>query len=474
MKKRLLAAALIGSAAISLGVFSGCFTKTVSVASIEKTNSVGLTDYYTVTYTDGSTSSFTVTNGKDGENAKEITVDDVYEAYKKKYGEELTFKEFCELYLAVDGGENAALNSCLSSCLKVYTAFRERENGYGSIKNALYGGSAVVYKMYEDYTYILTNYHVVYDKSAVGSNKISSEITAYLYGSELTPYEDDDGDIQYGVVDDDGKTIEGYDYAISCEYVGGSIDYDVAVIRAKTEDLKRVNPQVTECKVSYDYSVGDVTYAIGNPNLHGISVTKGIISVDSENIVLSIDGIQRSYRSIRTDTALTHGNSGGGLFNENGELIGLNNSGDSDVTSMNYAIPATALTGVADGLIYYSAGEHIKTTKIARLGVTSRSLNSKFVLDEATGGGRIIEEVTVTDDPASGTLASMMGVKKGDILTSITINGQTVKVYRQFQISDFLLTARVGDTVSLGYTRGGVEGATTEVTVRQSDMVAVD
>ena len=474
MKKKLTVAALVCTAAISLGVFSGCFNKTVSVASINKTGSVGLTDYYTITYTDGTTSTFEVKNGKDGENS-DVTVQDVYEEYKKIYPDEnLTFKEFCELYLNVEKGENAALNSCLRSCMKVYTVFRERENGYGAIFNALYGGSAVVYKIYEDYTYIVTNYHVVYDQKAVGSNKLSSEITAYLYGSELTPYEDEDGNIQYSVTDENGNVIEGYEYAVPCTYVGGSIDYDVAVIRANTQDLKKVNPQVAEAKINKEYAVGDVTYAIGNPNLHGISVTKGIVSVDSENITLKIDNIERSYRSIRTDTALTHGNSGGGLFNEYGELIGLNNSGDTNVTSMNYAIPATALTGVADGIIHYAAGEGIKHTKITRLGVTSRSLNSKFVYDEATGGARIVEEITVAENPASGTLAGMMGLQKDDKLTSLHINGVENKVDRQFQLSDLLLSVRAGDSVKIGYTRGGVAAVSEAVTVRADDLVDVD
>ena len=89
----------MAAATLSLGVFAGCFTQTVSISSIEKTGSVGLVDYYTITYTDGTTSQFTVTNGKDGTDAQNVTAQDVYETYKEIYKDEnLTFKEFCEKF----------------------------------------------------------------------------------------------------------------------------------------------------------------------------------------------------------------------------------------------------------------------------------------------------------------------------------------------------------------------------------------
>lgn len=467
MKKRLILST-VAAAALSVSVLSGCFLTKVSVTSIEKTGSSGLEDYYTVTYSDGSTSGFTVTNGRDGTDAPKITVEDVYETYKEIYGDELTYKQFCEKFLSLYTQSNDALNSCLRSCLKVYTVFYERKmdayHRYGVYETA-YCGSSVVYKMDEDYTYMLTNYHVIYDADAAagyGNGNFPTKIWAYLYGSEASPVQDETT-YEHTVTDE---------YAITCEYVGGSIEYDVAVIKAKTEDILKVNPQVIPVNVSYTFNVGDNTYAIGNPDNGGISVTEGIVSVDSEYITLKIDGTSRYYRSIRTDTALTNGSSGGGLFNMNGELIGLNNAGDSDITSMNYAIPATALTGIADGVIYYSQVSGAKATKKALIGVQSQSVNSRYIYDASTGSGTIHEDVKITS-VSSGSIAEALGIKVGDVLTSVTLNGVKSEISRQFQISDLLLTAREGSSIKLGYTRGGEQYETEEFFVRASDMTDI-
>ncbi|MDE5789019.1 MAG: S1C family serine protease [Clostridia bacterium] len=465
MKKKILAS-FAAAAALSLGIFSGCiFGNSVSVTSIEKTDSVGLVDYYTVSYSDGSTSQFTVTNGKDGVNGKDgtdaqdVTAEDVYAAYTKRYGNELTFKEFCEKFLSVNTDTNAALNMVLRSCMKVYTAFRE---SYFSSKPSLYCGSAVIYKMETDYTYIVTNYHVVYDNKAYGQNKISQDIHAYLYGSESTPYlNDSETELIYD------------DYAIKCEYIGGAINYDVAVIRASTADVLKINPQAVPATVSYNYSVGDNTYAVGNPDDGGISVTEGIVSVDSDYVTLAIDNTERNYRSIRTDTALTHGNSGGGLFNMQGQLIGLNNAGDGEITSMNYAIPASIMTGIADGVIYYHTTNGIKYTSRTLLGVTSQSENSRFVYDEATGSGRIVENVVIKT-VNSGSLAEAMGLKVEDVITAVTFNGKKYEIARQYQIADLLLNVRASDTISIHYTRGGQPAQTAPTAVRPSDIDRID
>lgn len=466
MKKRIIAS-FVAAAALSLGVFSGCVLNTVSVTSIEKSSSVGLVDYYTITYSNGTTSQFTVTNGKDGAdgtNAQSVTVQDVYETYKQVYrDEDMTFKEFCEKFLSVETGGTSALNSVLRSCMKVYTAFHE---SYSSILS-MYCGSAVVYKMDEDYTYILTNYHVVYDSKAYGSNKISTEISAYLYGSESSPKPNRESNPTEFTYDE---------YAIECEYIGGAISYDVAVLRANTEDVLKVNPQTVPVTVNYSYSVGDNTYAVGNPDDGGISVTEGIVSVDSDYVSLAIDSTERTYRSIRTDTALTHGNSGGGLFNMSGELIGLNNSGDSTITSMNYAIPASILTGIADGVMYYYNANGTKGTYKTLLGVMSQSKNSRYVYDETTESGHIEEDIVIqtvnekTSDGKQESLAKTLGLQVGDIITAVTVNGQKYEISRQYQISDLLLNVRASDTIKIDYRRDGQPAETPVVAVRAEDI----
>lgn len=469
MKKKILAS-LLAAATLSVGVFAGCSSagqNPVGIKTIEKSNSVGLVDYYTITYTDGSVSTFTVTNGKDGENADALTVEQVYESYKLVYGEELSFADFCQKYLTVNTDNGAALNSCLRSCLKVNTVFREYQyNMFGypvSVQQALYGGSAVIYGMDSEYTYLVTNYHVIYDEKAVATyGKYPEKIWAYMYGSESDPvYDQTSG----SYTADDG-------YAIECEYIGGAINYDVAVLRVKTADITAINPSAAPVEITYDYGVGDNTYAIGNPDGAGISVTEGIVSVDSDYIALKIDSQARYYRSIRTDTALTNGSSGGGLFNMQGKLIGLNNAGDSEETSMNYAIPASILTGVADGVIHYYNLNGEKCSYLTATGATLSGENSRFILDKKTGGGHIEEDVILTE-VSNGGLFGRSGLNVGDEITAITVNETRTEIMRSFQIDDLMLSVRVGDSVKVSYKRGGADASSESVTVQSSDLTKI-
>lgn len=449
---------------MSLGVFSGCFKEAVGIKSIDKTATVGLVDYYTITYTDGTQSFFTVTNGKDGTDApstEKLTAEEVYESYKTIYGNELTYADFCQSYLTTESVDNhAALNASLRSCLKVYTVFSERAS-INTTKEEAYCGSAVIYRMEEDYTYLVTNYHVIYDHDAVGTDKTAKRIYAYMYGSEYKPVKNNSG---VYVTDASDK------YAISCEYMGGEISYDVAVVKAKTADILKVNPGAVAVTLNTKYAVGDTTYAVGNPDDKGLSVTEGIVSVDSEMMTLDIDKTIRSYRALRTDTALYHGNSGGGLFNINGQLIGLNNAGDSTVTSMNYAIPASILKGVADGIIHYCSGDpDIKGTKKTVLGIKSLSFNSSYVYDQTTGSGKITEDVTV-QEVTKNSIAEQFGLQKDDVIKGITVNSATTLVDRQFQIADILLSVREGDSLSLIYKRGEEEVTTETVVVSSASI----
>lgn len=461
MKKKTIAAAL-AAVALSAGIFSGC-SQAVGIKSITKTSTVGLVDTYTITYTDGTKSTFEVKNGAD---AEDITINDVYEEYKSRYGADMSFAEFCEKYLSLENpGTDDAVNSCLLSSMKIFSAFTTTKyyyNYWGEIINSSKScagsvGSGVIYKMEEDYTYILTNYHVVFNSKA--DVKISNEIHAFMYGSVSNP-------VNAG----DRYTYD--EYAIECEYVGGAIDYDVAVIKARTEDVKEINPQAKPVKVAEDYGVGESVYAIGNTSDEGISVTNGIVSVDREALQLDIDGKARVYRSLRTDAMIYEGNSGGGLFNGRGELIGINHAGDSSLSFINYAIPLNVFVPVADGIIHYANTEStLKGTKKLVLGITLTSDNSRFICDETTGKGRIVEDVTLsTVEPSSH--AETLGLKAGDVIRAVEVNGVTCEISRYFDISDLLLRIREGDSLKISYERGGVAAKTAALEVTAQKLTS--
>lgn len=438
-------ACLLCAAALSLCIFSGCGSS-VGIVSIEKTSSSGLNDTYTITYTDGSISTFSVTNGKDGE----VDVKQAYEAYKEIYGDSLTFDEFLKKYLTASGdGMAKAVNSSLLSSLKVACEFQVYSLSGGSLigrPNYTLGpvvqqGSAVIYKMDEDYTYAITNYHVIYNDSAEDS-KETKRAFVYVYGSENTPYLNSaTSEYNYG------------DYAIPCEYIGGEITYDIALLKISTAQLKKYNPDVSAVEIQNEFNVGQTVYSVGNTEGMGIAVNSGVISVDSEYITLKIDSTSRAYRSIRMDVAIHEGNSGGGLFNAQGKMIGINNAGSTKTTGMNYAIPANIVTSVADNLLYYYKGSGKSSVRKMVFGITVEGLNFRFVYDAVSGYGKIKEDISVKEI-TSGSIAEGLGLEVGDIISSVTINGTQYSLNRFYELAELILTVRANDTVTITYSRG--------------------
>ncbi len=485
--------------------FGGCAATDTSstqdqtyVVSIEQTSSDGTQDVYTVTYSDGTTTTFTVTNGKDGEDGQDgqdgqdgtsLSLSELYEQYKEATGEDLTLSEFLSEFLSFsDDSATRAVQKNLLSVLKIYAEFIVSESYSmrpGQIQTvsdtALCTGSTVIYDMdtaEDGYTYIVTNYHVVYLEEANatynGGSKIARKICGYLYGSEDTPSAAVDESTNTAQKDEIGYTV--YDYgeaAIALEYVGGSVSADIAVLRAKTSDILAISPSATAVTLADSYRVGETAIAIGNPESLGISVTEGIVSVENDYITLSIDGTERSYRSIRIDTALYSGNSGGGLFNVKGELIGITNAGDSADENINYAVPLEIVRGTADSIIFYfEQGDTAQCAYKLTFGITVSTQNSSYVYDVQTGYGTIEEEVVVQSVTAD-SVAEACGLQAGDLLCAILVNGERHEITRSFHISDLALTLREGDVIQLLVSRDGEEVLSGPCTLQASDLTAV-
>lgn len=451
-----------------------------SVVSIEKTGTRDSGSVYTITYSDGSTSELVI---EGGENGKDVSASDLYETYLEQTGENISYADFLKKYLTIESSDNsAAIGRTLLSSAKVFTEFVETQgNMFNRYQDTtVYTGGGVIYSMDETNTYFLTNYHVVYDAKASSGNEnangtgIARKIVCYLYGSESDPERSASGER-----DENGFTVIDYgDYAIECDYVGGSVISDIAVLRADTEDVLAVNPQAQAVTVAEGYSVGDAAYTIGNPEGEGISVTEGIVSVADDYIQLNIDGVARSYRSIRIDTPLYSGNSGGGLFNTDGELIGIANAGNSDEENINYAVPLPIVTGTADNIIYFYEDGDSSTNGVYKINFTSSSAllsqNSRYVYDADAGTGTIVEDVVL--GMASG-MSSELGLEAGDILRSFIVgrNGESIQysIDRTFDISDLLFVLRPGDTLSVGYERDGRSLTSGSVSLEQSDFSSV-
>ena len=297
-------------------------------------------------------------------------------------------------------------------------------------------GSGVIYKLdhASGSAFIITNYHVVYDSSSDTENCISDDISVYLYGSAIE------------------------EKAIKASYVGGSSYYDIAVLYVENSDILKSSDAVAVTVTDSDLvSVGDSAIAIGNAQGLGISACFGVVSVDSEYITMTAsDGKSEvSFRVMRVDAAVNSGNSGGGLYDASGKLIGIVNAKivDDGVENIGYAIPSNVAVAIAENIIDYCFESENESVRRAMLGITVSTSDSKAIYDSESGLVKILETISVyqisENSLADGKLL------EGDVFVSITVGDKTTEITRQYHVIDMMLSVRVGDVVELEVLRNG-------------------
>ncbi len=409
--------------------------------------------------------------GKDGADGQDLTIEAMYEAAKNsEEGYEGTLLDFMkELGLSFTVQEDNAteiIAENTSSVVGVCCAFEKEVivgNRITSRKEKLVSaaeGSGVIFKLRENDTtataYIVTNYHVVYDSEY--NTGISNCIYVYPYGARegFTKGDDTDGD---GYIETEAGDFTGD--GIKASYVGGAMDYDIAILKVDSSEYLK-NCAASEAKFgdSDALTIGEKAFAIGNANGLGISVTSGVVSVDSENIAMtSTDGNRTvSYRVLRTDAAINHGNSGGGLFNAQGELIGITNAKSvaDETDNMGYALPITQVRYLMDNILANAVNDENGYALRAWLGVeayidasTAALVNNKLTITED-----VVISAVLSDEDAGAANGKL---KVGDKLISITLGGKETPLMRRYQLNDLLLTVRKGDTMTLKVLRDGEE-----------------
>ena len=120
----------------------------------------------------------------------------------------------------------------------------------------------------------------------------------------------------------------------SAQVVGSLNELDVAILKIAKEDCGNyvVATQAT------DYSIGETVVAYGNPLQIPFVMTSGIISNKDSAIDFSANGLGLYY-GIQTDASINAGSSGGGLFNVDGELVGITQGGITNRNGIGYGIP---------------------------------------------------------------------------------------------------------------------------------------
>ena len=127
----------------------------------------------------------------------------------------------------------------------------------------------------------------------------------------------------------------------------------------------------------------------------------------------------------------------------------------STIDNIGYAIPSNVAKYVADNIIYYD-NQNSENDSVMRvlIGVNVIVKSASAVYDTETGKVLKVEEVAV-DSIVSGS-ASDGALLVGDVITSVTVDGQTYEVVRTFNVIDIMLTARQTSTVVFHVIRDGV------------------
>ena len=298
---------------------------------------------------------------------------------------------------------------------------------FGSSPSA---GSGVIYKLDKNSgdAYIITNYHVVFNKSY----GICDSVSIYLYGMTYT------------------------DYAIPATVVGGSVNYDIAVLKVSGSEILQ-NVYVTEAVLgdSDRVRVFDEIFAVGNPEGYGFAVTEGIVSVDSESLDMTgSDGSAITLRVMRVSAAINEGNSGGGVYNEDGELVGIVCAKriGSDIDNMAYAIPVNLARNLANNIIDNCNGTTVTKLQRALIGIEITAKIVGLVADPTTGELYKAECVKISNLQSTCIVKNQL--KAGDVINSIAVDGNEINVTRIYHVTDHMLNARRGSTVKLNLTRG--------------------
>lgn len=273
-------------------------------------------------------------------------------------------------------------------------------------------GSGVVYKKDGNSFYAVTNYHVLEDYSTI---QISYEKNGMLFTtteSAVFPGASDKIDV-----------------------LGMDETTDLAVLRFESED----NFYAVDFADSYDLSVGQFAFAIGNPlgfNYFG-TVTMGVVSGLSRYVpdsTLEVPFIQH-------DASISPGNSGGALFDINGDLIGINNMKIVQDTADNigFAIPSNTVKRIIEDL-----EEDGEVTR-PYLGISSNA--------QVSACGQDVGVCLSTVE--TGGAAEDAGLEAGDIITGYQIESWDAMqdVDNFTTLRELILNSSVGDSIRIRYER---------------------
>ncbi|NPB05214.1 MAG: Do family serine endopeptidase [Aquificae bacterium] len=238
-------------------------------------------------------------------------------------------------------------------------------------------GSGFMFKVDDEWVYVLTNHHVVAE---------AERVTVKV-----------------------GRLKK-----VRAEVVGTDPQTDLAVLRIPRKEVKDAERRLAELGDSSKVKVGDFVVAIGNPYGLENTATFGIVSALHRRI-----GLDQYENFIQTQAPINPGNSGGPLVNVEGEVIGINTAIISQAQGLGFAIPINLAKWVAEQLI-----EHGRVVR-GWLGVVVQELTPAVAEALGLDHGVIVLKVV------PGSPADRAGLKPGDII--LEVNGKPVRDATQLQ-----------------------------------------
>ena len=222
--------------------------------------------------------------------------------------------------------------------------------------------------------------------------------------------------------------------------VGEDTTSDIAVVKVDATGLTPATVGDSD-----NLKVGESVMAVGNPlGELGGTVTSGIVSALNRSVSIQGSSSVNTMSLIQMDASVSPGNSGGGLFNMNGELVGIVNakSSDSDAEGLGFAIPVNDAVKVAQELL-----ENGYVTGRPYLGISYYAVTDAQTAAQlgVNAYGVYIVEVV------KGGPADKAGLQAGDRIVSM--DGSEVAT--QSDLGTLMQDHKAGDTIEITVARGG-------------------
>ena len=312
-------------------------------------------------------------------------------------------------------------------------------------------GSGVVYEIdrLNGSAYFITNYHVVYDSD---NNKLMGHYWIMFHDSFVP---------------------------VKCTFVGGSSTYDIAVLKVvNNQEVKTTGAIAATFADSTDITLTESVYVVGNSMGMGIRVAEGIVSVEEQ-----IFADTNTYHNFISHTAPTNGgNSGGGLWNTDGHLLGIVNAKFKDVRSsgtliygevvhgMFYAIPSSITLGIVKNILRNYNGVDPSDLLMPNIGLVYGESYSETntYYNYTTKGGQFLYDIAIIDDTTD--------FEVNDIIRKLTYSfeGKTieVEVNRKSSIESHIFNWSAGTKVVFSIVRNGNDGnASNDIVIDDFEII---